>query len=203
VSFSQLRAPICVGDLGKSVHTERGGVTSAHFRVGDGIEIQWKRQPAHPLGWWYGHVQQIWVDSKLQTGPVGDILHIVSQKMNEEDMPVLHGECVLVPDAGKKTTEAAAAAAASSNKKEEEHTPRRRAPLINKITVEFRQYNPNSPWFTVTMVVGTKTPVRGMGGYVGGIRRPSSEERERWESYLASQMKVQLDPLGHTPVMQI
>jgi len=47
------------------------------FRKGDGIEIQWKRQPSHPFGWWYGVVDHIFVDEKkkLEKWVIFIILH--------------------------------------------------------------------------------------------------------------------------------
>lgn len=26
------------------------------FKLGDTVEIQWRKQPSHPFGWWYGHI---------------------------------------------------------------------------------------------------------------------------------------------------
>jgi len=56
-------------------------------------------------------------------------------------------------------------------------------PKLNKITVCFKQYKDFSPWFKVTMVVGTDEAVRCMGGYVGGIKRVTLEEQKRWLTY--------------------
>jgi len=53
-------------------------------------------------------------------------------------------------------------------------------PKLNKVTVCFKQYKEFSPWFKVTMVVGSKEPIRSMGGYVGGMRRVNLEEQKQW-----------------------
>jgi tetratricopeptide (TPR) repeat protein len=135
-----------------------------HFQVGDGVEIQWKRQPAHPFGWWYGIVSKIWYgDTKETTGEVGDIVQI--QLPGRKDLT-----SVVIPE--------------NEIQQIEQHDDDGgNAKCLTKITVVFDQYKKGSPWYQVTVVLNATEAVRCLGGYLGGIRI-SNTSRKQWKSFL-------------------
>eukprot|EP01006_Ploeotia_vitrea_P035394 TRINITY_DN65873_c5_g5_i1.p1 TRINITY_DN65873_c5_g5~~TRINITY_DN65873_c5_g5_i1.p1 ORF type:complete len:412 (-),score=174.37 TRINITY_DN65873_c5_g5_i1:788-2023(-) len=100
-------------------------VDLAQLRVGSFVEIQWRRSPFHPFGWWFGEVASI------------DAAH-------------------------------------------------------SRVTVIFRQYFEQSPWYAVEMTVSpTKSRAEMIpGGQVGGIRLVRSETQVvRWKSFMPA-MKI-------------
>ena len=157
------------------------------FTVGDGVEIQWKRQEAHPYGWWYGEVESVWQDTKEETGQVGDLLHVAIPGA-ARSTPVLipeTGRAVeVIPRAGGATgatggivadlvnahleSQGRGAAAKAKSVDAPEQWPQQA--VLTKITVVFPQYLEDSPWRRVTVVLGTTHAVRSLGGYLGGIR---------------------------------
>lgn len=252
------------------------------FSVGDGVEIQWRRQNSHPFGWWYallappavgtaghaarmrsrgvplqhaslrsttrtpltrapyrahsvpldgcgrryGQVERIWHDDRAETGEVGDIVHVrmagasqatailVPEEQSASRAAALRregaaggaagsadagaaaqsdkvGEAVGKPAgaetpasplwwAGMEAGEAEQAEEAEQEGAAERPTPEE-PPLLTKVTVVFPQYVERSPWRRVTVVLGTTSEVRSLGGWVGGIRPAAGRQASRAE----------------------
>lgn len=161
------------------VHADVSG--GRNFQVGEGVEIQWRRQQNHPFGWWYGVVEKIWQDTKEETGQVGDVLH-VSTLSGVAATPILipdNGEAVevLQPPGQHSIIADLVNAHLDSQRLEQKSESSCKVgktdqveKKLMKITVVFPQYYEDSPWRRVTVVLGAKHTVRSMGGYVGGIR---------------------------------
>jgi len=146
---------------------KRMSASCNEFHVGDGVEIQWKRHPHHPFGWWYGVVSEIFQDTIATTGAVGDIVHL-----QIPGAPI----CVVVPSSETEEANATKTATATAEEASEKT-------ILTKITVVFDQYFKESPWHSVTVVLNTTEAVRSLGGWVGGIRL-SKTSKKCWTKFL-------------------
>ena len=153
-----------------AVATAAAVKTQKIYAVGDGVEIQWKRQKQHPYGWWYGVISDIWHgDTEETTGKVGEIVHVQLPGRNAATY------ACIVPE---EDQDAGAGAAATLKARKEECTTK-----FTKITVVFEQYVQDSPWRSVTVVMNAKNAIRSLGGWVGGIRK-STTAKQVWKGFL-------------------
>ena len=151
-----------------SVATATAVKTQKIYAVGDGVEIQWKRQKPHPYGWWYGVISEIWHgDTEETTGTVGAIVHVQLPGMDAATY------ACIVPEEDKD-----AGAGAPLKAKKDDCTTK-----FTKITVVFEQYVQDSPWRSVTVVMNAKNAIRSLGGWVGGIRK-STTAKQVWKGFM-------------------